>query len=310
MKLIIQIPCYNEAETLAIALGALPREVEGFDSVEWLIINDGSEDDTVKVAKECGVDHIVNFKHNQGLAKGFMAGLQESLKQGADIIVNTDADNQYEAQDIPKLTQPILNGKAEYVVGARPISQTDHFSPTKKFLQKLGSWVVRKASKTDIPDAPSGFRAISRECAMQLNVYNNYTYTLETIIQAGQKNMAIASVPIRTNEDLRPSRLLSSIPNYIKKSVVTIVRISIVYNPFSFFMTIAAILFIPGFLLGLRFLYYYFTGDGEGHMQSVILASVLMGMGFQTALIAFIADLLSVNRKLLEELKVAKYNFE
>jgi len=307
MKLIIQIPCYNEAGTLDIALGALPREVEGFDKVEWLIINDGSTDDTVKVAKECGVDHIVNFKHNQGLAKGFMAGLTECLKQGADVIVNTDADNQYEAQDIPKLTQPILDNKAEYVVGARPISQTDHFSPAKKFLQKLGSWVVRKASKTDIPDAPSGFRAISRECAMQLNVYNNYTYTLETIIQAGQKNMAIASVPIRTNEDLRPSRLLSSIPNYIKKSVVTIIRISVVYNPFSFFMTLAAILFIPGFLLGLRFLYYYFTGDGEGHMQSVVLAGVLMGMGFQTGLIAFIADLLSVNRKLLEELKVAKY---
>lgn len=307
MKLIIQIPCYNEAGTLAIALGALPREVNGFDKVEWLIINDGSEDDTVKVAKECGVDHIVDFKHNQGLAKGFMAGIQECLKQGADVIVNTDADNQYEAQDIPKLTQPIIDGHAEYVVGERPISQTDHFSPKKKFLQKLGSWVVRKASKTDIPDAPSGFRAISKECAMQLNVYNNYTYTLETIIQAGQKNMAITSVPIRTNEDLRPSRLLSSIPNYIKKSVVTIIRIFVVYKPFSFFMTIATVLFTLGFLLGLRFLYFYFTGDGEGHMQSVVLAGVLMGMGFQTGLIAFIADLLSVNRKLLEEIKVAKY---
>ena len=308
MKLIIQIPCYNEAETLAIALGALPREVEGFDKVEWLIINDGSEDDTVKVAKECGVDHIVNFKHNQGLAKGFMAGIKECLAQGADVIVNTDADNQYEADDIPKLTQPIIDGKAEYVIGARPISQTDHFSPAKKFLQKLGSWVVRKASKTTIPDAPSGFRAISKECAMQLNVYNNYTYTLETIIQAGQKNMAITSVPIRTNEDLRPSRLLSSIPNYIKKSVITIMRISVVYKSFQFFMTIAAILFGLGFLLGLRFLYFYFTGDGEGHMQSVVLAGVLMGMGFQTGLIAFIADLLSVNRKLLEEIKMREYN--
>jgi len=312
MKLIIQIPCYNEAETLAIALAALPREVEGFDSVEWLIINDGSTDDTVKVAKECGVDHIVNFKHNQGLAKGFMAGIKESLKQGADVIVNTDADNQYEAEDIPKLTQPIIEGKAEYVIGARPIAQTEHFSPAKKMLQKLGSWVVRKASRTDIPDAPSGFRAISRECAMQLNVYNNYTYTLETIIQAGQKNMAITSVPIRTNEDLRPSRLLSSIPNYIKKSVVTIVRISVVYKSFQFFMSIAALLFGLGFLLALRYLYFYFTGDGEGHTQSVILSGVLMGMGFQTGLIAFIADLLSVNRKLLEELKVenmkAKFN--
>ncbi len=308
MKLIIQIPCYNEAETLAIALGALPREVEGFNKVEWLIINDGSTDETVKVAKECGVDHIVNFKHNQGLAKGFMAGLQECLAQGADVIVNTDADNQYEADDIPKLTQPIIDGTAEYVVGARPISQTDHFSPAKKMLQKLGSWVVRKASKTDIPDAPSGFRAMSKECAQQLNVYNNYTYTLETIIQAGQKNMAITSVPIRTNEDLRPSRLLSSIPNYIKKSVITIVRIFVVYKPFNFFMSIAAVLFGIGFLLGLRFLYFYFTGDGEGHMQSVVLTGVLMGMGFQTGLIAFIADLLSVNRKLLEELKVEKYN--
>jgi len=304
MKLIIQIPCYNEAETLAIALAELPREVDGFDEVEWLIINDGSTDDTVKVAKECGVDHIVNFKHNRGLAKGFMAGIKECLRQGADVIVNTDADNQYEAKDIPKLTKPIVEHRAEYVIGARPISQTEHFSPAKKFLQKLGSWVVRKASNTDIPDAPSGFRAMSRECAMQLNVYNNYTYTLETIIQAGQKNMAITSVPIRTNEDLRPSKLLSSIPNYIKKSVVTIVRISVVYKSFQFFMSIAAILFGLGFLLGLRFLYFYFTGDGSGHMQSVVLAGVLMGMGVQTGLIAFVADLQSVNRKLLEEIKV------
>jgi len=306
MKLIIQIPCYNEADTLAIALGALPREVEGFDKVEWLIINDGSTDDTVKVAKECGVDYVVDFNHNQGLAKGFMAGIKECLRQGADVIVNTDADNQYEADDIPKLTQPIIDHKAEYVIGARPISQTEHFSPAKKFLQKLGSWVVRKASKTDIPDAPSGFRAMSRECALHLNVYNNYTYTLETIIQAGQKNMAITSVPIRTNEDLRPSRLLSSIPNYIKKSVVTIVRISVVYKSFQFFMMIAGVLFGLGLLLGLRYLYFFFIGEGGGHIQSVVLAGVLMGMGFQTGLIAFIADLLSVNRKLLEEIRVEK----
>lgn len=303
MKLIIQIPCYNEAETLAIALNALPRVVEGFDKVEWLIINDGSIDETVKVAKECGVDHIVNFKHNQGLAKGFMEGIKECLKQGADVIVNTDADNQYEAEDIPKLVKPILEHKADYVIGARPISQTEHFSPTKKLLQKLGSWVVRKASSTDIPDAPSGFRAMSRDCAMQLNVYNNYTYTLETIIQAGQKNMAITSVPVRTNEDLRPSRLFSSIPSYIKKSMITIIRIFVVYKPFRFFMTIALILFTLGFLLGLRFLYYYLSGDGSGHMQSVILSGVLMGMGFQTGLIAFVADLLAANRKLLENVQ-------
>ena len=305
MKLIIQIPCYNEAGTLSIALNALPREVKGFEKVEWLIINDGSTDDTVKVAKECGVDHIVNFKQNQGLAKGFMAGITECLKQGADVIINTDADNQYEADDIPKLVQPILDHNAEYVIGARPINDTDHFSPAKKALQKLGSWVVRKASSTEIPDAPSGFRAMSRECAQQLNVYNNYTYTLETIIQIGQKNMAITSVPIRTNEDLRPSRLLSSIPNYIKKSIVTIVRIFVVYKPFRFFMTIAATLFGLGFLLGLRFLYFYFTGDGGGHMQSVVLSGVLLGIGFQTALIAFVADLLAVNRNLMEEIRYA-----
>jgi len=303
MKLIIQIPCYNEADTLAIALNALPREVEGFDTVEWLIINDGSTDDTIKVAKACKVDHIVNFKHNQGLAKGFMAGISECLKQGADVIVNTDADNQYEAQDIPQLVRPILEHKAEYVIGTRPISQTSHFSLAKKVLQKIGSWVVRKASSTDIPDAPSGFRAMNKECAMQLNVYNNYTYTLETIIQAGQKNMAITSVPIRTNEDLRPSRLLSSIPNYIKKSVITIIRIFVVYKPFRFFMTIAVVLFGLGFMLGLRFLYYFYIGDGTGHMQSVVLAAVLMGMGFQTGLIAFVADLLAVNRKLMEEIR-------
>ena len=303
MKLIIQIPCYNEAETLAIALAALPRDVVGFDEVEWLVINDGSTDETVKVAKECGVDHIVNFKHNQGLAKGFMAGIKESLKLGADVIVNTDADNQYEAQDIPKLVQPILEHRADYVIGARPIDQTEHFSPAKKILQKIGSWVVRKASNTDIPDAPSGFRALSRECARQLNVYNNYTYTLETIIQAGQKGMAITSVPIRTNEDLRPSRLLSGIPSYIKKSIVTIVRIFVVYKPFRFFMTIAAILFGLGFLLGVRFLCYFFTGDGSGHMQSVVLAGVLMGMGLQTGLVAFVADLLAVNRMLMEEIR-------
>lgn len=307
MKLIIQIPCFNEEETLHIALAALPREVDGFESVEWLMIDDGSVDDTVRVASENGVDHIVNFAQNQGLAKAFMAGIAECLAQGADVIVNTDADNQYEAQDIPLLVQPIIDGNADYVIGARPISQTRHFSGIKKTLQKLGSWVVRVASGTDVADAPSGFRAMSRECAAQLNVYNNYTYTLETIIQAGRKGMAIVSVPVRTNEDLRPSRLLSSIPNYIKKSIFTIVRIFVVYQPFRFFITIALSIFFVGFLLGLRFLYFYFTGGGDGHVQSVVLASVLMVIGFQTGLIAFIADLLAVNRTLLEELR-AKHN--
>ena len=304
MKLIIQIPCYNEAETLAVALKALPRVVAGFESVEWLIINDGSTDDTVRVARACGVDHIVEFTNNKGLAKGFMAGIQECLKQKADVIVNTDADNQYEAEDIPKLTQPILDGSADYVIGERPISSTDHFSPTKKLLQKLGSWVVRVASGTDIPDAPSGFRALSRECAKQLNVYSDYTYTLETIIQTGQKNMAISSVPIRTKEDLRPSRLLSSIPDYIRRSVFTIIRIFVVYQPFKFFMSLAGILLSIGILVGCRFLYFYFQGDGDGHVQSVVLSGALLGMALQASLIAFVADLLSVNRKLLEKIRL------
>jgi glycosyltransferase involved in cell wall biosynthesis len=304
MKLIIQIPCYNEAETLAIALKALPRQVSGFDVVEWLIVNDGSTDETESVAKQCGVDHIVSFPRNRGLARGFMAGVKECLRQGADVIVNTDADNQYEASDIPVLVDPILAGHADYVIGARPIGDTKHFSATKKSLQNLGSWVVRKASGTDVPDAPSGFRAMSRHCARQLNVYSDYTYTLETIIQAGRKNIAITSVPIHTNEDLRPSRLLSSIPDYIKRSIFTIVRIFVVYQPFKFFMAIAAVLLGLGLLLGIRFVYFYLIGEGDGHVQSVILCGALLAMGFQTGLIGFVADLLSVNRQLLEELRV------
>lgn len=303
MKLIIQIPCYNEAESLPITLEKLPKELEGFDKVEWLIVNDGSTDNTVEIAKKCGVHHVVELTKNQGLAKAFVAGINKCIELKADIIVNTDADNQYKAEDIPKLINPILEKKAEYVIGERPISDTEHFSPIKKLLQKLGSWVVRKASGTNIPDAPSGFRALSYDCAKQLNVYNNYTYTLETIIQAGQKNIAIVSVPIQTNEDLRPSRLVKSMPSYIKKSIVTIVRIFVVYKPFRFFMSIAIILFTLGFLLGIRFLYFWFTSEGDGHIQSVILSGVLMGMGFQTGLIAFVADLLAVNRKLLEELR-------
>lgn len=308
MKLIIQMPCLNEAETLSISLKALPRRVKGFDTVEWLIINDGSTDATVEVAKANGVDHIVSFSHNQGLAKAFKAGLEKSIKLGADVIVNTDADNQYNADDIPLLVKPILDGEADYVIGARPIEDTKHFSFLKKCLQKLGSWVVRIASSTDIPDAPSGFRAISRNCAKQLNVYNEYTYTLETIIQAGRKNMAVTSVPIRTNPDLRPSRLLSSIPDYIKRSIFTIVRIFVVYQPFKFFMSIAIFVMTFGFLLALRFLYFFVIGEGDGHVQSVIFAGVLLVIGFQTGLIAFVADLLSVNRQLLEELRVKKKN--
>ncbi|WP_253277590.1 glycosyltransferase family 2 protein [Yersinia frederiksenii] len=303
MKLIIQIPCFNEAETLAIALNALPRSVAGFDKVEWLIIDDGSTDDTVKVAKENGVDHVISHHQNQGLAKAFMTGLNNCLRLGADVIVNTDADNQYHADDIPKLTQPILDHSAEFVIGERPIETIEHFSPVKKLLQKLGSWVVRIASNTNIPDAPSGFRAMSRTVAQQLMVFNNYTYTLETIIQAGQKNMAITSVPVRVNEDLRPSRLVKSIPSYIKRSIITILRIFIIYRPFRFFATIGAILFSAGFLIGMRFLFHYLTGAGDGHIQSLILAALLLGIGFQTFLIAIVADLLAANRKLLEDIR-------
>lgn len=303
MKLIIQIPCFNEAETLAIALNALPRSVAGFDKVEWLIIDDGSTDDTVKVAKENGVDHVISHHQNQGLAKAFMTGLDNCLRLGADVIVNTDADNQYHADDIPKLTQPILDHSAEFVIGERPIETIEHFSPVKKLLQKLGSWVVRIASNTNIPDAPSGFRAMSRTVAQQLMVFNNYTYTLETIIQAGQKNMAITSVPVRVNEDLRPSRLVKSIPSYIKRSIITILRIFIIYRPFRFFATIGAILFSAGFLIGMRFLFHYLTGAGDGHIQSLILAALLLGIGFQTFLIAIVADLLAANRKLLEDIR-------
>ncbi|MCK5829194.1 MAG: glycosyltransferase family 2 protein [Methylococcales bacterium] len=303
MKLIIQIPCLNEAETLNVTLADLPRKVEGFDSVEWLIVDDGSTDNTVEVATKYGVDHIVCHSSNQGLAKAFMTGLDSCLIRGADVIVNTDADNQYNGMDIPKLVMPIVEGAADIVVGARPIETINHFSWIKKVLQKLGSWVVRGASKTAIPDAPSGFRAMSRHAAQQLVVFHDYTYTLETIIQAGQKGMAIVSVPIRVNEDLRPSRLVKSIPSYIKHSLGTIIRIFVIYRPFKFFGVIGAGLFFLGMLLGGRFLYFYFSGGGDGHVQSVILSGVFLGMGFQTILVAFLADLIAANRKLLEDLR-------
>lgn len=303
MKLIIQIPCYNEEKTLETTLSALPREVPGVDIVEWLIIDDGSKDRTVEVAKAHGVDHVVSLPRNQGLAKAFMAGLEASLMAGADIIVNTDADNQYCADCIPDLIRPILEAKAEMVVGARPIEQIEHFSFSKKLLQRLGSWTVRLASSTDIPDAPSGFRAISKEAARKLNVFNNYTYTLETIIQAGQKNISVTWVPIRTNESLRPSRLVKSILSYVRRSVFTILRIFVIYNPFRFFIFIGTVLFTLGALIGVRFLWYFLSGQGGGHVQSLILASILIGIGFQTIMVAFIADLLSVNRRLLEELQ-------
>jgi len=301
MKLVIQIPCFNEESSLPVTLSELPKDLPGFDAVEWLIIDDGSTDNTVEIANKHGVHHVVRHMHNQGLARAFMTGLDACLAVGADVIVNTDADNQYQASDIEKLVRPILDHQAEIVVGARPIDNTEHFSFVKKTLQRLGSRVVRMVSGTDIEDAPSGFRAFSRSAAKKLMVFNEYTYTLETIIQAGQKNIPICSVPIGTNNDLRPSRLVRSIPSYIVRSFTTIVRIFIVYRPFRFFMTIGSVIFLAGLMIGLRFLWFYFSGTGAGHIQSLILASVLLGMGFQTILIAFVTDLLAANRRLLEE---------
>lgn len=304
MKLIIQIPCYNEEATLGITLSELPREVPGVDEVEWLIINDGSTDGTVDAARQMGVDHIVSFDHNQGLAKGFMAGLEACLKAGADIIVNTDADNQYYAGDIPKLIEPILAGEAEIVVGARPIRQIKHFSPIKKLLQGLGSWAVRVASNTNVADAPSGFRALSRNAALQMNVFNEYTYTLETIIQAGQRGMAIVSVPIRTNGYLRPSRLVKSIWSYVQRSLFTILRIFATYRPLQFFTILGGIPFSLGCLLGIRWLIFLFSGSDRTRIPSLILAAILLLIGFQLWIFGFIADLLSANRKLLEDIQL------
>ncbi|HJW46450.1 MAG TPA: glycosyltransferase family 2 protein [Lysobacter sp.] len=302
MKLIIQIPCLNEAGTLAIALEALPRQVAGFDKVEWLIIDDGSTDNTADLAKELGVDHIVRHPVNRGLATAFMTGLDASLRLGADVIVNTDADNQYEAMDIPKLTGPVLAGEADMVIGARPINDTEHFSWIKKKLQHLGSWAVRMASKTDVADAPSGFRAISRETAMRLNVFNAYTYTLETIIQAGISNLRVISVPVRTNADLRPSRLVKSISSYVRRSLFTIFRVFVTYRPMFFFFWVSVLLAIPGLILGTRFTYHYLTDTGAGHIQSLILASLMLTLSALAGLCGLLSDLIATNRKLLERI--------
>ncbi len=306
MKLIIQIPCLNEEETLPIALAELPKELPGIDVIEILVVDDGSTDRTVEVARAHGVHHVVGFSRNKGLARGFMLGIQSSLERGADIIVNTDADNQYAGEDIARLVAPIVEGTADVVIGARPISTVKHFSLTKKMLQKLGSSVVKLVSGTQVHDAPSGFRAFSRDAALRLNVFSKYTYTLETIIQAGQKNMTIVSVPIRVNDDLRPSRLVRSITSYVRRSITTIIRMFVVYRPFRFFMLLGALIFSAGFAVGARFVYWYLQGRGSGMIQSLILAAVLLMMGFHTMLLAFVTDLLAVNRKLLEELQLGE----
>ncbi len=301
MKLIIQIPCYNEAETLKITLDDLPKHIDGIDEIETLIIDDGSSDETVNVAKECGVDHIVSFPRNKGLARAFMAGLDGALSAGADIIVNTDADNQYCGDDIAKLVAPIIDHEADIVIGERPIDDTEDFSPLKKKLQRLGSWAVRRASNTDIPDAPSGFRAFSREGAMRINVVNDYTYTLETIVQAGREKIAITSVPIRTNPALRESRLAQSMFRYVRTSMLTILRAYLVYKPLKAFAFLSIFPTIPGLIIWIRFLYYYFTTGGSGHIQGLILACTLLIIGFVTLVIGILGDAVSANRKIMQD---------
>jgi len=302
MKLVIQIPCYNEAASLPQTIAQLPREVAGCDIVEWLVIDDGSDDDTALVAERLGVDHVVRHAVNRGLAAAFMTGLETALADGADIIVNTDADNQYDARDIETLVRPIVEHRAEMVIGARPISDTEHFSWIKKRLQGLGSAVVRAASNTSVADAPSGFRAFTRDAAQRLNVFSSYTYTLETIIQAGHSNIRVLSVPIRTNPDLRPSRLVKSIGRYVWRSSTTIVRIFATYKPLTFFWLIAAFFLLVGGLSGCWYLVWKLAGQGAGHVQSAVLAAASVTVGLILFMLGFLADLSSVNRRLLERI--------
>jgi glycosyltransferase involved in cell wall biosynthesis len=303
MKLIIQIPCLNEADSLPITLTALPRDVQGCDTVEWLVIDDGSSDDTAEVATRHGVNHIVRHPTNRGLAAAFMSGLDAAITHGADIIVNTDADNQYDARDIATLVAPIIEGRAEFVIGARPIASITHFSWIKRCLQRLGSHVVRTASRTTVVDAPSGFRAMTRDVALRLNVFNSYTYTLETIIQAGRSNIRVLSVPVRTNPDLRPSRLVRSTSGYVLRSLATIVRIFATYRPMLFFWLLGTVFAAAGLIAGIRFLAYAALGHGNGHVQSVIFSAACMIVAFMLFMLGFLADLMATNRRLLERIE-------
>jgi glycosyltransferase involved in cell wall biosynthesis len=309
-KLIIQIPCFNEADTLPATVRDLPRSIVGIDIIEILIVDDGSTDRTIETAQELGVDHIIRLGQNQGLAVAFARGLEASLQMGADIIVNTDGDNQYRGDCIPDLVNPILKADAEMVVGDRQINTIQHFSASKKVLQKLGSWIVRWASKTNVPDATSGFRAFSKEAALRLSIYSEYTYTLETIIQAGKKGISITSVPVETNEVLRESRLIHSTFQYVIRSAITIIRIFLMYEALRVFLGLSVIPLVGGiFLLG-RFGYYFLIGDGQGHIQSLIIATILMVLGFVTILVGLLGDLIARNRRLNEEInyRIKKMN--
>jgi glycosyltransferase involved in cell wall biosynthesis len=301
-KLIIQIPCLNEASTLPATLADLPRAVAGVDVVEILVIDDGSRDGTAEVARACGVEHVVRLRRNKGLAAAFMTGIDASLKAGADFIVNTDADNQYAGAGIPKLLAPILDGEADIVIGDRNIGEMRHMSWRKRQLQRLGSWVVRQVSNTTVPDTTSGFRAYTREAALRMSIVSEFSYTLESIIQAGKKRMAIAHVPVATNPRTRESRLFDSVFSYIKRSAATIVRIYAMYEPLKVFTYLGLLVFGAGLAISVRFLYFYFTGTGYGHLQSLIASAVLMIVGFQVLVIGLLADVISGNRKLLEDL--------
>jgi len=300
--LFIQIPCLNEADTLPATLRDLPRSIPGIDRIEVLVIDDGSRDATVAVARAHGVQHIVRFRRRKGLAAAFMAGIDAALKLGADYIVNTDGDNQYSGEDIPTLLAPLLAGEADICIGDRNITELTHLSASRKLLQRLGSWVVRQVSNTQVPDTTSGFRAYTREAALRMTIVSEFSYTLESIIQAGKKRMAIAHVPVRTNMRTRESRLFDSVYLYIRNSTATIVRIYAMYEPLKVFTYIGLVTFGTGFAISLRFLYYYLTGAGTGHLQSLILSAVLMIVGFQVLLIGLLADVISGNRKLLEDL--------
>jgi glycosyltransferase involved in cell wall biosynthesis len=303
VKLIIQIPCLNEAATLPATIADLPRRVPGIDVVEFLVVDDGSRDATADVARACGVDHIVRLRRNKGLAAAFMAGIDASLKQGADFIVNTDADNQYAGADIPKLLEPLLKGTADIVVGDRNIRELEHMTWRKRQLQRLGSWVVRQVSNTSVPDTTSGFRGYTREAALRMTIVSEFSYTLESIIQAGKKRMAIAHVPIQTNPRTRPSRLFDNMFSYVKKSGATIVRIYAMYEPLKIFTYIGLIIFAAGLILPVQFVYEELTRTrfGPRNLQGLILSAVLMIVGFQVLLIGLLADVISANRKLLEE---------
>ena len=312
MKLIVQIPCYNEEHTLPETVADIPREIEGIEQVEVLIIDDGSTDRTVEVARAIGVDHIVQNTNNKGLARTYLVGLDACLRLGADIIVNTDGDNQYCGEDIKALVAPVVRGEADLVVGDRQTDHVAHFSKNKKRLQKMGSFVVRMLSETDVPDAVSGFRALAREAALQLNIVSSFSYTIETVIQAGKKKLAVTSVPVGTNPKTRDSRLFKSIPHFVQNQVSTIIRMYTMYQPLRVFFYIGCLLLLLGLIPSARFLFYYLTGNGAGHIQSLIFAAICFIVGFQVLMIGLLADVISFNRRLIEEtlVRVRRMEFD